>query len=550
MATTLDKFGYDLRLALLGVAELQSVLGVAERRIRDASAEQGTQSAGKVKRAAELARELAADVLEAIGVDAALEIEGREVPPVAAAVRERNDRLPSGGTPEEWAAAYQRERDADAGDPERQRVARTTGFAMVNATLWLAGLADADLLAGAERERAALVALERWAARRLRDRLGDGWQRVTEAIAKGREHAEQMEAQATALDAELAAERAALLWEPWLAGRWKDRIAAVALAVAEAEGTSRTPAVARPVVLAVLDPRNVQGAFWPGGRANVTSRLVATLPPETVARLAGPEASERLAMLQTVPARRFLRHLVTEGQQAEADGRAGSEGAPVVTIAGGLDTMRDWGKKIEWERLLEAGQWIEWEYQGRKFGGLWTYARDRPGPGRPAEVRVTLGELLRRNVVQKLHRDDKLLVPILQHDPPIPDGLAMQNHAAVWRLQDRLLLRMAEGWRDAEADAERYRMRDSALAILGTDAGLPERELERVLGAFADGAGDVPPLLEVETDGRGWRVVRLADPHAAERDFMAAGVRERRAASKGGQATAKRRPGGGAKGGR
>lgn len=518
-----------LRGALHDVAALR-LRFAAERQLNVPKAIEG--------RAAELARELAAEVLEAAGVWA--DVTGDELPPQAVQARAFHAEADAAGA---WPPPLD--------TPEAQRSARLTGFAVgvypsVEAsigTLWIGGLADEDLLDGAQREADALRAAERWAERRLKGRIKGQW-----ADAEGWLHEWREAARGKTAEAASAADdatRAALLWEPWTAGRWLKRILALAQLVAVAEGTSRGVAVTKPVALAVLDPRPAQQAIWLEGRADVATRLVARLPAESVAVLTGPQAGARLAMLQTAPARRFLRHLITEGQRAECDGTVGEHGAPVVTLVGGFAALeREFrtSDALNWRHLLQAGQWIEWEYCGGQGGGLWTWAEERSrGPGTPAKLRITLGDLLRRNVVHRMHRDDKALIPVLQHDPPIAAGISRQHHPAVWRTQDRLLLHMVSAWRDATGDElEHYPVTLAGWKALAAEAGLPDAEADRALGAFRDGAGDVPPLLEVTPDGRGRMLLRLAEDHAAERAFIAEGVRKRKRASRGGQ-TAPRR---------
>jgi hypothetical protein len=542
MISALHRFYVEtLRPALYDAVAVRHIRFTAERRLRDA---ERPPAASTIGRAAELARELAAEVLEAIGVDAALEIEGREVPPVAAAVRERSERLSRAETGDEWLTAWQREHDAT--DPERQRMARTTAFALIDARLWLAGLADADLLDGAKREADALRAAERWTQRRLEGRKKGKWEDAEGAIAGWRASATQRAAEAEAVADD--ADRAALLWEPWTAGHWGKRIIALAQMAAKAEGTARAPAVIPPVVHGLFDPKPKQQGMWTEDkgvyRLKAADRLVATLPPEAAAVLTTADASKRLNMLQTAPGRKFVRHLITEGQRAEFDGEFGEKGAPVVTFVGGWEALKDkfgHSDSMDWKKLLQAGL-IQWEYNGGGGNFLWAYDYTRGVPGKPGVIEVTLGKLFRRNVVHTAHGDDQFLIPVLQHDPPIDAKMSRQHHPAVWRTQDRLLLHMVGQWRDATgAAADCYPVRSATLEMLAAEAGIPRAEWDRVLGAFVDGAGDVPPLLEVQTDGRGWSRLRLADAHAAERDFMAAMVQTRRGRSIGGQTTAKRK---------
>jgi hypothetical protein len=118
-------------------------------------------------------------------------------------------------------------------------------------------------------------------------------------------------------------------------------------------------------------------------------------------------------------------------------------------------------------------------------------------------------------------RTARRLVPELRAEPPV---LAVNErlHGPAWTLHRLALVELVDRAEELHAhgmieiNAARWRR-------LATEAKLPADKLPRLLDSWRTGDAHAPPLLVEPEPGR----FTLADPHAAERDFIAEGGRRR-----------------------
>ena len=494
-------------------------------------------------RAAELVPEVAAAVLDAIGVKS-WPVDINQNPFMAA----ESLGLPPWLQGRPWSDL--RESAQTDADPELQRVARSSpmvyGYTGGALDLWVSGLADVDLTAvaedGAELEVNALRAVDAWVRPRMEQRKED-------AAAKYQERFEHWTTAAREAVAKPLDERL----ENWQrvdgTSTWLWRVCQTALFVAEVE-TKRAPAaVVPPVSLELWATPARSSDLFLDGRAGLGD-LVAWIPESALEILSkGAERSlslteagnKLLAAIQTPRARRFARDMIVTSQRQSLEGKG-----ETVSYEGGATGLaeRFGGKREDWRDTLDAGYYLHVHqrtaFSETKAQGLWLYAEReiRTSQGRRLIIDVKPGPLLDRGAVNRIDFSTGTgLVPLLRYDTPIPAGFPRKYEAAAYRLQDRLLLLFVDEWRTVGGPGlDTYRIPRAHIERMAEEAGLDDFAL--LWGVLwpawlAGTPGSNPALIEVDP-GRTALEVRLADPHAAEREFIANGVRKRRAGQAGG----------------
>lgn len=340
----------------------------------------------------------------------------------------------------------------------------------------------------------------------------------------------------------LWADGGAELWA-FVAGElWRER-------VAELWARTRThrAAVVRAVAMDTLLPVMTRQAGLPGlDDGTVRDKLGRELGKIATVDVVTLDAVRRgLNVMGNVTGHRLVKFLVhTVHDQAEAlhaDPRAVELVGGWSALADALQyTTRDFD---ELRLLLQAGQHVEWTHKALQIGGLWTWSERRGGPGRPGYVRLIVGDALAPGLAgrmadgggtSRLATMARRLVPELRHEPPV-SAVRLPDQGKAWTLSRlvtvELVDRAEELHRDGAIDIGAARWRE-----LATQAGLPLAELHRLRDSWQSGDDKAPALL-VETGGR----VTLAEPHAAERDFIADAGRRRSGGRTAGRIAAQRR---------
>ena len=445
-------------------------------------------------------------------------------------------------------------------DPELQRDLRSIhmvyGYTGGALDLWVSGLADVDLEgvgeAGAVLEIEALDAVDAWLRRRIAARTEADAVKLREAVEHWRT--------AARIQRGLPPEERLAGWvrSAGSAQRdsapWVTRLCWVAGLVAVILTRKGPPAVVPAVFREVFDGRPKQGGLWlvddaGQGRMQLGQTMVATVDAQAMRALKLTHAQEAGALwaeLSTVPALRFMQHLIIEGQRQQARGED-----PRVVIDGGHEGCRQQfgGKPEDWPKILKGGQHISLESSDgtQNWHGLWTYytRRESTSTGQVSRLEVEPGRLFKRGEVHQWWPTGTGLVPVLAGDVPVHESLgrSYRIHAPVWRLHHAMMVHLVERWRDASGDnLDVYQLDKIYLERLAAEAGLKDPAVlwSQVIPGFIEGTDKAAAFIEAEV-GRKSVEIRLADPHAAEREFIAQGVKVRLNASKAGQASGKKR---------
>ena len=358
-------------------------------------------------------------------------------------------------------------------------------------------------------------------------------------------------------DAALAAKNAS---DPWRLWRLRDRSARFlkllsdALWVDEVEpllarSARRRPAIVRAVVADRLLPAMTRQAMLPDlddglvrdGRGHVLGRIALTTEATIEVVRRGAHA------LGTVPANRLIRALIHRSHDAWNRGEtlpnrvAFQGGWAGLLKAIGCDSRNNYETL---KAIAQAGQCIVWETPHAKGEGLWLWSERRGTKKAPGEVAFTLGDALTPGYADVLTRSgDSLpariarrLVPELRYEPPM-GGARERDQGPIWTLQRLMLLELVDQAEQLAADG-RVIITQPRWVELARAAGVSTTIIARTLDAWIAGESETAPQLIKRIDTDAWT---LANPHAPERDFIAAGGLERTAGRR--RAGRKRKPG-------
>lgn len=245
----------------------------------------------------------------------------------------------------------------------------------------------------------------------------------------------------------------------------------------------------------------------------------------------------------TVAGHRLVRGLV---HRAHDQKDAGVGDYRRVAFVGGMDALLDtlklgpnYGDTIR--DIAIAGQSIQWATPYAEGGGFWTWTQRRGSRKGPGEVAFVLGDPLLPGYVSALRslpgsatataRINRRFVPELRGEVPIPASLDKTKHGPAWTLHRMMIVELVDHASEI-ATGGLATIPRSRILDLARLAGLPRAEdVDRVLDAFTNGAGEHSPIFR--RDGDGWT---LADGHVRERDYIA----ERGAAEISGKGRGKR----------
>jgi hypothetical protein len=265
-------------------------------------------------------------------------------------------------------------------------------------------------------------------------------------------------------------------------------------------------------------------------------RVAGLNPDADVAKIDLEVMRRGLMAFRTTTAKRFVRYLAHEAHRGEVRGDYRPE---IVIIEGGLiglteaigcDARKDARRVRE---LLDFGRCLDVSTPGLDVHGLWTWncgRRNAPGQRRMLEVnlnhRVFLSgaaESMRATGVDTGEaRRDRLLVPVLQHDPPY----RVPNHAErgrAWSVADAVLVLLVDRARDLANDGG-VRIDSKGWARLVDEAGLDETRAGVVRDRLLEGDGVSPPMLAVASADR----FTLASEHALELAFIVSRIDSRK----------------------
>jgi len=239
-----------------------------------------------------------------------------------------------------------------------------------------------------------------------------------------------------------------------------------------------------------------------------------------------------LDVFRSTMAKRLIRFFAREAHAAEVRGDHRPE---IVRVDGGFVGLAecigaDPGKDAEKLRdLLAIGRMLDVSTPGLQVHGLWhanTVRPNAPGQRRVLEVvlnyRVFLSgaaeAMKATGATTKPARRARLLVPVLQHDPPYRVA-QRREWGRVWSVADAVLMRLVEDGAELAREGG-VRVDSKAWARLVTDAGLDEGRAPIVRDLMLDGEGadGRPPLLRRTGADR----FSLAPEHATELAFILA----------------------------
>lgn len=262
------------------------------------------------------------------------------------------------------------------------------------------------------------------------------------------------------------------------------------------------------------------------------SRALKDQKGRTVALIDGAVAVDvalrGLEKLGTPVGHRFLDAL---GIRAWEQYEASSQDSGIVVFDGGLagvaaaiDHNND---TAALRALIAVGPSVQWIRPGAHGGGLWTWSLTRGGPGKPGQMRFTLGDALRPGFLVALEEADKAHtpaaraarrgIPILRRAPPV-GSLNERSHGAVYIMGRLLLVEMVDGAEELHLNGG-LKLNDKRWSEMAKRAGLPSVSLSRLRDAWLSGddSSKAPPLIKEVGGG----LVTLGDAHELERLFIA-----------------------------
>jgi hypothetical protein len=236
--------------------------------------------------------------------------------------------------------------------------------------------------------------------------------------------------------------------------------------------------------------------------------------------------------LGTVPGNRLIRALIHRSHDAW---NRGDQDPRRVAFEGGWQGLLNFLRVSQKDHALvkaiaQAGHCIQWEKATIEGGGLWTWSERRGTKKAPGEVAFTLGDALTPGYADVLSRGSKhlsdriarRLVPELRYEPPM-GGARERDHGPIWTLHRLMLLELVDRAEDLAARGGVVITRPRWLELAHI-AGVSDSIVDRTLDAWVAGETDTSPSLLARVDGSAWT---LADKHAPERDFIAAGGAKR-----------------------
>jgi len=319
---------------------------------------------------------------------------------------------------------------------------------------------------------------------------------------------------------------------------WGVRILALACAAQWLDSESKRPAVSRVATVSMIHtPMRAQlnlfdGTIVEDAEKRPVGRIEVSALPAYDAQTALALVHRGIGVLRDVPGQRLVDRAVTRAWEAkEADEPDFRRVAwPGGWEAVARDIMPGHNDAAKMRAVFAAGAAVQWVAGdgGWAGGGLWTYRERRGGNGRGrGEVALVLGDALLPGFVHTIKgksltaRENKQLIPILEHEPPM--GAVRPNEGgAVWQLSRLFVFRSVVHAPDL--------VREGGILLtledwqrLAEEAGLPRKVVKRVLDSWVAGEEEGAPAL-LKRDGDRWT---LADAHERVRVYIEDGGRRR-----------------------
>ncbi len=335
-----------------------------------------------------------------------------------------------------------------------------------------------------------------------------------------------------------------VLWTDGAAGALKAAARTLWLAsvqAAWAETRHVRPALSRAVAVDVLAPAMTERAqVMDNGEVRDTGGCelgrIAAVDVDTLEAVRAD-----LSLLSSLAGQRLVRYLVLTVHDAWQDG--GVADPRSVEFRGGFQALAraigdgtNDSKRLQ--ALLRAGQHVHWTHPVVDVGGLWTWTHRHSEPGRPAVLRIVVGDALAPAMAARLAdsggsrwaaRRARSLVPELRAEPPM-SAVRDCDRAAAWMLLRLFVVELVDNARILAAEGSvpisEDRWRD--LAAL---ARLPRVELAALLRSWKTGDRAAKPLVVEKPQNH----FTLSDAHSPELEFILEGGRQRIAGAVGGR---------------
>ncbi len=258
--------------------------------------------------------------------------------------------------------------------------------------------------------------------------------------------------------------------------------------------------------------------------------LVAGLVPGLDVATLDLEVMRRgLEVFRSTLARRAIRFFAHEAHRGDVRGDLRPE---IVCVDGGLVGLAEAigchpRKDAQRVRdLLDLGRVLDVSTPGLEVHGLWHWTVIAEAPGRRARLEVDLNRwvflegaaerLKVRGVNTREARLERLLVPVLRHDPPFRVA-QRRERGRVWTVADAVLVVLVDNGAELAAEGG-TRIDSKAWKRLVDEAGLDEGRASIVRDLMLTGDGTSPPLLARVSGDR----FTLAPDRATELAFILA----------------------------
>jgi len=274
----------------------------------------------------------------------------------------------------------------------------------------------------------------------------------------------------------------------------------------------RSPALSASVItksVSALWRRGREVQDSPRGPAVTSRGQVGALLRSTASASVPSDFTTMLRCTETVAAHRLLRLLVLRGFHASCDPRV--RDPRLVIVKGGFAALAAIlslrGKSVagELRQALVALQHLHLDVPGGEAGGILTWTFRQEAPGRQAELRIVLGDVLLPGLVHCFSkgtrdgREARKLVPVPTLLPPFAGARFWHSAQATLQI---LVLRELREHAATVASTGSIPITPERWSELADEAGVRVEDLAEVLRVWAGGSDGTPAFLVEPSPGR------------------------------------------------